>query len=95
MSVITYFNIILGKDFAPLQYNGAFDGSKLGVVPFSQWYFLPTRIRGAGKGCCEGLPYSTTIEIARVVVLHLCVLDLKTLPRYKLMKIAYDWASYS
>jgi hypothetical protein len=83
---VTYFNITLRKDFAPLQYNGTFDVSKLGVVSFSQWRFLPTRIRGAAKGCGERLPYSTT----SVVALPLCVLDLKTLPRYELIKIAYD-----
>ena len=80
------------KVFAPLQYNGTFDVSKLGVISFSQWCFLPTRIRGTA---CKGLPYSTTIEMHRVVALRLCVLDLKTLPRYELIKIAYDWASYS
>jgi hypothetical protein len=79
------FNIVMRKDFAPLQYNGAFDVSKLGVVPFSQWYLMPTRIRGAAK---RPLPYSTAVENAPCRGTAHVREDLKTLPRYELMKIA-------
>jgi hypothetical protein len=73
-----------------------FDVSKLGVVSFSQWCFLPNQnTRNRQWLLAKGLPYSTTIEMHRVVALRLRVLDLKPLPRYELIKIAYDWASYS
>lgn len=67
------FNIVMRKDFAPLQYNGAFDVSKLGVVPFSQWVSSANQnTRSRQKAAASGSRIRQPSKMPRVVALRLC-----------------------